>query len=183
MKAVLRHGILRERLADLLTDTFRAQLLRILGYRVKIMEFVSHDATAKNLLLRAEYGVAPGQGDAVASWVGMGENKPVSSNQIQQALGSEQVQALAAKLGVAFRVDIERRIAGAEKVGKHKTSMLQDVESGRDPEIDALVGAVIELGNRVGVPVPHIEAVYAMVKLLGRTMKEEKLYIKGHPIP
>jgi 2-dehydropantoate 2-reductase len=61
--------------------------------------------------------------------------------------------------------------------------MLQDVESGRDPEIDALVGAVIELGNRVGVPVPHIEAVYAMVKLLGRTMKEEKLYIKGHPIP
>ena len=75
------------------------------------------------------------------------------------------------------------RSAGAEKVGKHKTSMLQDVEAGRDPEIDALVGAVIELGNTVGVPVPHIEAVYAMVKLLGRTMKEEKLYIKGHPIP
>jgi hypothetical protein len=68
MKALLRHGILRERLADLLTDTFRAQLLRILGYRVKIMEFVSHDATAKNLLLRAEYGVAPGQGDAVAEY-------------------------------------------------------------------------------------------------------------------
>jgi hypothetical protein len=68
MKAVLRHGILRERLADLLTDTFRAQLLRILGYRVKIMEFVSHDATAKNLLLRAEYGVAPGQGEAVAEY-------------------------------------------------------------------------------------------------------------------
>jgi 2-dehydropantoate 2-reductase len=95
----------------------------------------------------------------------------------------KEAQDVAAKLGVAFRVDIERRIAGAEKVGKHKTSMLQDVESGRDPEIDALVGAVIELGNRVGVPVPHIEAVYAMVKLLGRTMKEEKLYIKGHPIP
>ena len=95
----------------------------------------------------------------------------------------KEAQDVAAKLGIAFRVDIDRRIAGAEKVGKHKTSMLQDVEAGRDPEIDALVGAVIELGNTVGVPVPHIEAVYAMVKLLGRTMKEEKLYIKGHPIP
>ena len=95
----------------------------------------------------------------------------------------KEAQDVAANLGIAFRVDIDRRIAGAEKVGKHKTSMLQDVEAGRDPEIDALVGAVIELGNTVGVPVPHIEAVYAMVKLLGRTMKEEKLYIKGHPIP
>ena len=95
----------------------------------------------------------------------------------------KEAQDVAAKLGVAFRVDIDRRIAGAEKVGKHKTSMLQDVEAGRDPEIDALVGAVIELGQTVGVPTPHIEAVFAMVKLLGRTMKEEKLYIKGHPIP
>ena len=95
----------------------------------------------------------------------------------------KEAQDVAAKLGIAFRVDIERRIGGAEKVGKHKTSMLQDVEAGRDPEIDALVGAVIELGNTVGVPTPHISAVYAMVKLLGRTMKEEKLYIKGHPIP
>ncbi len=95
----------------------------------------------------------------------------------------KEAQDVAAKLGIAFRVDIERRIGGAEKVGKHKTSMLQDVEAGRDPEIDALVGAVIELGNTVGVPTPHISAVYSMVKLLGRTMKEEKLYIKGHPIP
>ena len=95
----------------------------------------------------------------------------------------KEAQDVAAQLGIAFRVDIERRIGGAEKVGKHKTSMLQDVEAGRDPEIDALVGAVIELGNTVGVPVPHISAVYAMVKLLGRTMKDENLYIKGHPIP
>ncbi len=69
MKAVLRHGILRERLADLLTDTFRAQLLRILGYRVRLMEFVSTDATSKNILLRAEYGVAPGQAPAVAEYL------------------------------------------------------------------------------------------------------------------
>jgi 2-dehydropantoate 2-reductase len=94
----------------------------------------------------------------------------------------KEAQNVAARLGIAFRVDIDKRIAGAEKVGKHKTSMLQDVEAGRDPEIDALVGAVIELGNTVGEPVPHIEAVYVMVKLLGRTMKEAKAYVRAHAI-
>ena len=94
----------------------------------------------------------------------------------------KEAQDIAAKLGIAFRVDIDRRIAGAEKVGKHKTSMLQDVEAGRDPEIDALVGAVIELGGVVGQPAPHIEAVYAMVKLLGRTMKEDRSYVRAHPV-
>jgi len=71
MRAVLRHGILRERLADLLTDTFRAQLLRIMGYRVRVMEFVSAEATAKNVLLRAESGVAPGQGEAVSEYLAL----------------------------------------------------------------------------------------------------------------
>ena len=54
---------------------------------------------------------------------------------------------VANKLGITFRVGIDKRIAGAEKVGKHKTSMLQDVEAGRAPEIDALVGSVVELGR------------------------------------
>lgn len=69
MKGVLRHGILRERLADLLTDTFRAQILRILGYRVQVVEFVSSEATARNILLRAEYGVKPGMGAAVSEYL------------------------------------------------------------------------------------------------------------------
>ena len=64
---------------------------------------------------------------------------------------------------------------------QHKTSMLQDIEAGRDPEIDGLVGAVIEVGRIVGEPTPHIEAVYALVKLLARTMREEKVYIRAHP--
>lgn len=68
MRAVLRHGILRERLADLLADTFRAQLLRILGYRVRVVEFVSADSTARNVLLRAEAGVRPGHAAAVAEY-------------------------------------------------------------------------------------------------------------------
>jgi len=91
----------------------------------------------------------------------------------------QEAQSVAECLGARFRVPLEKRIAGAEKVGKHKTSMLQDVEAGRDPEIDALVGAVIELGRMVAVPTPHIETVYALMKLLGRTLKEEGVYIRA----
>jgi 2-dehydropantoate 2-reductase len=79
-----------------------------------------------------------------------------------------EAQAIAEKLGIRFRVSLEQRIAGAEKVGAHKTSMLQDVEAGRPPEIDALVGSVVELGRLTGTPTPHIDAVYALVKLLAR---------------
>ena len=92
-----------------------------------------------------------------------------------------EAEQVANRLGVTFRVTLDKRIAGAEKVGKHKTSMLQDVEAGRDPEIDALVGAVIELGELTGVPTPHIDAVYALVKLLGRTMQEERVSIRAQP--
>ena len=84
-----------------------------------------------------------------------------------------EAQAVANKLGVQFRVTIDKRIAGAEKVGKHKTSMLQDIEAGRAPEIDALVGAVVELGRLTETPTPHIDTVYALVKLLAKTMGEE----------
>jgi 2-dehydropantoate 2-reductase len=83
-----------------------------------------------------------------------------------------EAQAVANKLGITFRVSLDKRIAGAEKVGKHKTSMLQDVEAGRAPEIDALVGSVVELGRLTGTPTPHIDAVYALVKLLAKTMEE-----------
>ncbi|MDE2358632.1 MAG: 2-dehydropantoate 2-reductase [Betaproteobacteria bacterium] len=79
-----------------------------------------------------------------------------------------EAQAVAAKLGVGFRMTLEQRIAGAEKVGRHKTSMLQDVEAGRAPEVDALVGSVVELGRLTRTPTPHIEAVHALVTLLAR---------------
>jgi 2-dehydropantoate 2-reductase len=85
-----------------------------------------------------------------------------------------EAEAVAAKLGIAFRVSLERRIAGAEKIGKHKTSMLQDVEAGRGPEIDALVGAVIELARMTGTPTPHIDSAYALVKLLEQSMSEAR---------
>jgi 2-dehydropantoate 2-reductase len=92
-----------------------------------------------------------------------------------------EAQTIANKLGIEFRVPLEKRIAGAEKVGKHKTSMLQDVEVGRALEVDALVGAVVELGRMTDTPTPHIDAVYALTKLLDRTMREEKVFIRAQP--
>jgi 2-dehydropantoate 2-reductase len=86
----------------------------------------------------------------------------------------KEAEAVANKLGVTFRVTLDKRIAGAEKVGRHKTSMLMDVEAGRGPEIDALVGSVVELGRFTDTATPHIDAVYALVKLLERTMTEER---------
>ena len=89
-----------------------------------------------------------------------------------------EAQAVAGQLGITFRVTIDKRIGGAEKVGKHKTSMLQDVEARRAPEIDALVGSVVELGRLTGTPTPHIATAYALVKLLAKTMADEKGRLK-----
>jgi hypothetical protein len=71
MRALLRHGILRERLADLLTDAFRAQILRVLGYRVRILEFVSPEATARNIMLRAVSGVRKGNPAVIGEYLDM----------------------------------------------------------------------------------------------------------------
>jgi len=77
-----------------------------------------------------------------------------------------ETEAVAAALGIELPISIDQRMAGAEKVGAHKTSMLQDLEAGRPMEIEAVVGAVVELADRLGVPVPATRAVYASVKLL-----------------
>jgi 2-dehydropantoate 2-reductase len=85
-----------------------------------------------------------------------------------------EAQQIGEKLGIAFKVSLERRIAGAEGVGKHKTSMLQDVESARALEIEALVGSVVELGRLTSTPTPNIEAVYALVSLLAKLLGEQR---------
>jgi acyl-CoA synthetase (AMP-forming)/AMP-acid ligase II len=69
-------------------------------------------------------------------------------------------------LGIALPISIDQRMAGAEKVGAHKTSMLQDYEAGRPMEVEAVIGAVVELGERLGVPMPSTRVVYACAKLL-----------------
>jgi 2-dehydropantoate 2-reductase len=85
-----------------------------------------------------------------------------------------EAQTVAHKLGITFRVPLEKRIAGAEKVGHHKTSMLQDVEAGRDLEIDALLGAVVELARLTETPTPHLDTVYSLTKLLAKSLQENR---------
>lgn len=92
-----------------------------------------------------------------------------STRELAAAMMTE-AQNVAHKLGITFRIGLEKRIAGAEKVGRHKTSMLQDIEAGRPPEIEALVGSVVELGRLTQTPTPHIDAVYALTNLLARTI-------------
>jgi 2-dehydropantoate 2-reductase len=93
-----------------------------------------------------------------------------------------EAQAIANKLGITFRVPLERRIAGAEKVGKHKTSMLQDVQSGKTLEANALIGAVVELGELTHTPTPYMSAVYACIKLLAKTIQDEDVCIAPQAI-
>jgi len=81
-----------------------------------------------------------------------------------------EAQTIAEKLGVDFGISLDKRIAGAEQVGAHKTSMLQDIESHRPSEVDAIVGSVAELGRLTQTPTPHIDAIYASVKLLEKTL-------------
>ena len=79
----------------------------------------------------------------------------------------EETYGVAAELGIHIPVSIEARMAGAEAVGAHKTSMLQDVEAAKPLEVDGLVGTVLELGGMLGRPMPYTSAVYACAKLLG----------------
>jgi len=81
-----------------------------------------------------------------------------------------EAQTVGEAFGVRFRLSIEKRIAGAESIGAHKTSMLQDIERGRAIEVDALLGSVIELARLAKVATPHLDAVYAVTKLLGETV-------------
>jgi 2-dehydropantoate 2-reductase len=81
-----------------------------------------------------------------------------------------EVEAVANRLGIDIPISIEQRIAGAEKVGEHKTSMLQDLESGRPMELEPVVGAVVELGQRLGVEMPYTRAVYAATRLLASNL-------------
>ena len=90
-----------------------------------------------------------------------------------------EAQTIGERLGAGFRVPMERRIAGAESVGKHKTSMLQDVEVGKPLEIDGMLGVVVELAEVTDVDVPTLRALYACVSLLNKTIQDEEIYIKG----
>ena len=84
-----------------------------------------------------------------------------------------EAQVVAEKLGVEFKVSLDQRIAGAQAVGAHKTSMLQDVEQGRALELEALVGSVVELARITDTPTPTIDAIYAVTALLAKTLRTQ----------
>jgi 2-dehydropantoate 2-reductase len=92
-----------------------------------------------------------------------------------------EAEAVAGKLGINIGITIEQRLEGAEKVGHHKTSMLQDIEAGKPTELEAIVGAVIELGNKLGVELPNTKSVYACVKLLEITGDRNRISVALSP--
>ena len=89
-----------------------------------------------------------------------------------------EAQTIGEKLGVQFKVSLEKRIAGAQAVGQHKTSMLQDVEQGRALELQALVASVIELGQITQTPTPTIQSVYALASLLAKNLQAHNATLK-----
>ena len=89
-----------------------------------------------------------------------------------------EAQTIGEALGVQFKVSLDKRIAGAQAVGQHKTSMLQDVEQGRPLELQALVAAVMELGRITQTPTPTIDAVYALTSLLATTLQQHKATLR-----
>ena len=97
---------------------------------------------------------------------------PETSALVRNIMG--EVEAVANKLGMELPVSIDQRIAGAEKVGEHKTSMLQVLEAGRPMELEALVGAVVELGTRVGLPMTCTRTVYNCTKLLSKNAIQQR---------
>jgi 2-dehydropantoate 2-reductase len=99
---------------------------------------------------------------------GFEPSRTLAENMMREA------QAVAEKLGVVFKISLEKRIAGAQAVGAHKTSMLQDVENGRALELNALVGSVVELGRITETPTPTIDAIFAATQLLSHTLGASK---------
>jgi 2-dehydropantoate 2-reductase len=97
---------------------------------------------------------------------------PDTSRAIREIMA--ETEAVAAKLGIELPISIEQRMAGAEKVGAHRTSMLQDLEAGRPMELEAIVGAVVELGEKLGVAMPTTRAVYACAKLLDEKRRSSR---------
>jgi len=93
------------------------------------------------------------------------EMRPVAQAMMEEA------DSVARALGIDLAIGVEQRLAGAEKVGAHKTSMLQDVESGRPLEVEALIGAVLEIATLLGLALPHLRTVYACARLLDENLR------------
>jgi len=137
-----------------------AEVLTAAGFRCPISTRIRHEIWVKLLGNVAFNPISALTGGTLEELV----RHPIVSRVVRDVM--METEAVAAKLDIELPISIEQRIAGAEKVGAHKTSMLQDYEAGRPMEIEAVVGAVIELGERFGVAMPATRAVYACAKFL-----------------
>jgi 2-dehydropantoate 2-reductase len=137
-----------------------SELLIRAGLRAPITTHLRQEIWVKLLGNAAFNPISALTGATIAGILGDPETRATARNIMLE------IQALAQRLGLELPVSIDQRIAGAEKVGEHKTSMLQDIEAGRRLELDAISGAALELGERLGVAMPHTRAVYACARLL-----------------
>ena len=137
-----------------------AQALIAAGFRCPVTTRIRHEIWVKllgNVAFNPISALTRGTLEALA-------RDPETSRLIRTVM--REAEAVAASLGVRLPISIEQRLSGAEKVGAHKTSMLKDYEAGRPMELDAVVGVVVELGDRLGVAVPATQAVYACARML-----------------
>jgi len=137
-----------------------SQVMEQAGFRAPVLEDIRSELWLKlwgNLCFNPISALTRGTLDIVAS--------DPTSRATAKAMMLE-AQAIAESLGASFRVDVERRINGAVNVGKHRTSMLQDLEAGKAMEIDALVTAVQEMGQVTGHPTPTLDVVLGLVQQL-----------------
>jgi len=133
------------------------------GLRCPIRTNIRHDMWVKLMGNVAYNPISALTGATLIEIVQCPETRELAAAIMREA------ESVAEKLGIELGVSIEQRLAGAEKVGHHKTSMLQDIEAGKPTELEAIVGAVVELGEKIGVDLPNTKSVYARVKLLSQT--------------
>jgi 2-dehydropantoate 2-reductase len=137
-----------------------AQVMEQAGFRAPVLDDIRSELWLKlwgNLCFNPISALTRGTLDVVAS--------DPTSRATAKAMMLE-AQVIAEALGASFRVDVERRINGAARVGKHRTSMLQDLEAGKAMEIDALVTAVVEMGRITGHATPTLGVVLGLVQQL-----------------
>jgi 2-dehydropantoate 2-reductase len=137
-----------------------AEALTAAGFRCPITTRIRHEIWVKLLGNIAFNPISALTGGTLEELV----RHPDASRLVRDVMS--ETEAVANRLGIELPITIEQRMAGAAKVGAHKTSMLQDFEAGRPMELEAVVGAVVELGDRLGVPMPATRAVYACARVL-----------------
>jgi len=141
-----------------------SSILKEAGFRSPIRRNIRHDLWVK---LLGNVVFNPMSALTGVTLVEMATHPEASA--VSRAAMAE-ADAVARGLGVELGVSIDQRMAGAEKVGRHKTSMLQDIEMGRPLELESVVGAVLELGDMQGIPMPHTKTLYACTKLLAERL-------------